>query len=344
MSIGFEEKYFCAVNSGKGFVGFYPRITANAERVFIIKGGPGTGKSHFMREVAKVAEKNGKSVVYYYCSSDPDSLDAIEIDKKTFLLDGTAPHAVDMTLPGVRDDIINLGSFWSSTLLAEQSKSIKQLCDLKAACFERAYSCLSAAGSAVEASDTLIRPAVLDKKLSGAAKRALRALPDGDTYTEATVAINSYGMKGRVKFDTLTRLAKERISVSDDFGTAHLFFDRLLDEARRKRLGVTLSRDPLIPERIDALRIDSVNRVYEIGSDGAPHINMRRFIDLGRIKAGRNELKELRFLKCSAEKTALTALRAAATYHFRLEEIYGAAMDFSAKEDYCKTFIKNLSI
>jgi hypothetical protein len=242
----------------------------------------------------------------------------------------------------VRDEIINLGSFWDSCTLSDQSKIIKPLCESKALCFSRTYRCLSAAKSAALAIDMTVRPALLLEKLSGASKRALRDIPDGYNYTENTVALNSYGMKGRVKFDTLKDIAKEYISVSDDYGTAHLFFAELIAETKRKRLSITVSKDPLNPDKIDALRIDCINRVYETGEGGDRHINMHRFLDHGQIKSTRNELKELNKLKESAEVAALRALSSAAKYHFTLEEIYGKAMDFSAKEKYCKEFIQKL--
>ena len=72
---------FAAANSGKGFCSFYGEIFSpeRTERRYLIKGGPGTGKSSLMRRVAGEAEKRGYGVEYYRCSSDPTSLDAILI-------------------------------------------------------------------------------------------------------------------------------------------------------------------------------------------------------------------------------------------------------------------------
>ena len=42
-----EEKYFAAVNSYRGFESYYQDMFGAAERSYIIKGGPGTGKSYF---------------------------------------------------------------------------------------------------------------------------------------------------------------------------------------------------------------------------------------------------------------------------------------------------------
>ena len=100
---------------------FNDRIT----RRYRVKGGPGTGKSGFIRKVAALAEREGRSVEYYYCSSDPDSLDGAIIDSSTAIFDGTSPHSYDTVLPGAVDEIINLGDFWNSEELSKYRNKIK---------------------------------------------------------------------------------------------------------------------------------------------------------------------------------------------------------------------------
>ena len=60
-----EEKYFAASNSGRGFVSYFDSVFSPSrfEKVYIIKGGPGTGKSYFMKSAANAAEKAGKNIV-----------------------------------------------------------------------------------------------------------------------------------------------------------------------------------------------------------------------------------------------------------------------------------------
>ena len=58
-----------------------------------IVGPSGCGKSTLMKRVAAAAEERGFQVEYIRCSGDPDSLDAILLpEKKTAIVDGTAPH------------------------------------------------------------------------------------------------------------------------------------------------------------------------------------------------------------------------------------------------------------
>ena len=50
---GRVRKMFPGGNTSQGFYSYYRYILPeDAKRIFIIKGGPGTGKSVFMREVA----------------------------------------------------------------------------------------------------------------------------------------------------------------------------------------------------------------------------------------------------------------------------------------------------
>ena len=88
-----QIRYFLGANSPNGFYSLYDQLIdlESAQAVYLLKGGPGCGKSSFMRRVARHAEAAGYSVQYILCSGDPDSLDAIVIpDLSIALVDATA--------------------------------------------------------------------------------------------------------------------------------------------------------------------------------------------------------------------------------------------------------------
>ena len=88
-------EYFLGANSPTGFYSLYSHLLPpdQARAIYILKGGPGCGKSTLMRRVAARMEQEGFQTEYILCSGDPASLDAVVFPQvKAALVDGTAPH------------------------------------------------------------------------------------------------------------------------------------------------------------------------------------------------------------------------------------------------------------
>lgn len=85
---------FLGANSGAGFFSLYDQLlNGRFDDLLIIKGGPGCGKSSFMRTVAKELSAAGWNKIYVNCSGDPDSLDGVLFpEHRVGLVDGTSPH------------------------------------------------------------------------------------------------------------------------------------------------------------------------------------------------------------------------------------------------------------
>ncbi len=112
------REYFVCANSAQGFVNYFPSNLAQMQRIYILKGGPGTGKSTLMRTLGNHFLEKGEGVDYIHCSSDPDSLDGVILrDRYTAIVDGTAPHVIEPSLPGAVEEYINLGISWDSQIL-----------------------------------------------------------------------------------------------------------------------------------------------------------------------------------------------------------------------------------
>ncbi|MCG9966733.1 ATPase [Pelotomaculum terephthalicicum JT] len=95
MANGKLTKLFPGGNTSLGFYSFYDHIIEkDATRVFILKGGPGVGKSTFMRKIGETMLEKGYDVEFHCCSSDNDSLDGIHIPAiRVAMIDGTAPQS-----------------------------------------------------------------------------------------------------------------------------------------------------------------------------------------------------------------------------------------------------------
>ncbi len=147
MSRGKSIKVFPGGNTARGFHSFYNQIIdQDAAHLFILKGGPGVGKSTFMRKIAETLLERGYDLEFHCCSSDNSSLDGICVPALgVAMLDGTAPHVVDPQNPGAFDAIINLGDHWNEQGIRGHKKEILALNKEVGRLFKRAYSYLRAA-------------------------------------------------------------------------------------------------------------------------------------------------------------------------------------------------------
>lgn len=122
-----SASFFMAANSGKGFFSLFDEIHSPREgwKLYVIKGGPGTGKSSLMKKIAEISEEKGYFCERIFCSSDPDSLDGVVIPAlKVSIADGTSPHIIEPKYPGVSEKIINLGECWDEKILKKNSEHI----------------------------------------------------------------------------------------------------------------------------------------------------------------------------------------------------------------------------
>lgn len=147
MAKGKVREFFPGGNTSLGFFSYYDYLTPpDATRIMIIKGGPGVGKSSFMKVLAAEMGELGFDAELHHCSSDHNSLDGIVFPRiGVALLDGTSPHVVDPRHPGAIDEIINLGDYWDEKGIRRSKNEIIELNRDISRNFNRAYRYLKAA-------------------------------------------------------------------------------------------------------------------------------------------------------------------------------------------------------
>src|SRR6056297_375720 len=124
---GIVRRFFPGGNTSKGFYSYYDNILGQkeAKKIIILKGGPGVGKSSFMKKLGKSMEERKYNVEYHHCSSDNNSVDGVVFPQiGVALIDGTAPHVVDPKNPGAVDEILHLGDFWDERKMIENKDLI----------------------------------------------------------------------------------------------------------------------------------------------------------------------------------------------------------------------------
>lgn len=183
MSQGRERHIFPGGNTSLGFFSYYDNIITQEEanRIFVIKGGPGVGKSTFMKRMGEKMQEMEYDVEYLHCSSDNNSLDGILIPKlKIAFIDGTSPHVVDPKSPGAVDEILNFGKFWDGEgIHAHKDDIIKTNKEIKYI-FSRAYKYLKAAYTICEGSASIYSEVLNKGKVNQMAEGLINDLFDGE--------------------------------------------------------------------------------------------------------------------------------------------------------------------
>lgn len=165
-----KREYFLGGNTNKGFFSYYDYLAEGKEfnKIYIIKGGPGTGKSTTMKAVGKWGEDHDFDVDYVHCSSDPYSLDGVIIKEIGIaMVDGTAPHIVDPKNAGAVEVVVNMGEFWDENAIREHKAEIMQCNKEISEHFAKAYNYLAAAGNLqcncrLEVEEEKVAAAILD--------------------------------------------------------------------------------------------------------------------------------------------------------------------------------------
>ena len=353
-----SPRYFAASNSCEGFCNYYGEIfnDTRVERLYIIKGGPGTGKSHFMKTVARLGREHGYRVTEYACSSDPASLDGILLTREGSpsigLLDGTAPHVREPVLPGVKEEIINLGAFWNSRRLAGQGDSVRHLAGEKAFAYDRAYTYLTAVGAVDRAADSLMEGCVITQRVNAMADRILRHQPAGDGTPPIPALRRAVSMTGQTCLHTFEREAAKVggtvLVLEDHYGLSYRLTRALFVRSEAARHGMLVSYDPVFPSKIDGLYYPA-NGLCILAGNAEPEegcatraISLRRLADSDALREVRGELRRAYALRESLLTCALQEMASAARFHFELERIYAEAMDFGAKERFAEEFCREL--
>ncbi|WNB91731.1 PRK06851 family protein [Bacillus sp. NEB1478] len=337
--------YYAGGNTARGFHNLFESNLSGLERLFILKGGPGTGKSTLMKAIGKKWNDIGYDVEYIHCASDNGSIDGVILrGLKVGIVDGTSPHVIEPKAPGALEEYVNLGAAWDSVLLAEKKDEILQLSESISDDFARAYSIFHEAllvhdewekiyiesmdySKADELTDELIstffakkvnRQANVFHRFLGAAtpKGAVDHVPNLTEGLKERFFIK--GRPGSGKSTLLKKLAAKAEESGYDVEVYHCGFDpNSLDMIIVRELGFAIfdSTAPheYFPERAGDTIIDMYAKTITPGTD----------------EKHAAELKNISGRYSDKMKEAISFLAKAKRKHDDLENYYIGAMDFS---------------
>ena len=334
--------FFLGANSPAGFISRFGDSFRGGEgwHTYIIKGGPGTGKSTIMKRVAGYFLKKGARCHLCPCSSDPNSLDGVIFpDMKVCLLDGTAPHVVEPNYPGAVEELLNLGEFWDISKLNEKSEAIIKLTDLNRDYHRRGSDYLRAAGSLIEDTEMVARKYCNREKAEkfaiSLAKKSIHKLQGrGEEWLRYLSAVTP---RGHVFYkSTFPKLCRNVTVISDEHGAASRV---VMETLRRYALGagheiITCLCPLSAGEKIEHIIIPALkigfatsNRYHTVESEERV-IHARRFMDTSALHSEKPHLNFNRRATADMLLSAAEILSEAKAVHDRLESLYIEAMDF----------------
>ncbi len=340
-----EIHLFAAANTSHGFVSFFEQVFCRdgMNKIYILKGGPGTGKSTIMKKYGEAAAKKGYTPIYYHCSSDPDSLDGVTVKETGIsILDGTSPHVFDPVYPGVRDFYVNLSEAWNTDILAKRGDEIMTLADKKRDCYKSAYRLLEAAGS-IEKEMYAASSAFVDhEKIKGFVRRFAHKYIRKTSQKEGitTTLVSAVSSKGYIRYFTFEKLADTVFFVRDSKLASRFLFKELAYTVKKSGVNAVFTATPENPDTVCGIYIPGLSisvslydtdiaEKLEKSGKTVKVINSARFIDAEIYKSVRQKYKFAEKCLESITAEALSELALAGEYHGELEKIYISATDYS---------------
>ena len=338
-----QIQYFLGANSPAGFYSLYDHLIPpeTARAVYILKGGPGCGKSTLMRRVAGRMEAAGLEVEYILCSGDPDSLDAILIpEKQVAMVDGTAPHVIEPKYPGAVERYVNMGDCYNSQALFPLRRAIMDCMAGYKDCYRRAYRCLEASAKIFEDIRATLLTDTLSAKLAKRARGILsRELPNKKSGVPGQVKqrfLGAVSHKGVLcLYHTAAAQCSRIYELSDSCGLAHELLIHLLSGAVNRGYDVVACPDPMAPDRLTHLLIPEVGLAFlstngELTLPFKPYrrIRLDGAADRDTLRRCRPRLRFVRKVSNALLEEAVASLAQAKAMHDDLEAIYNPHVDF----------------
>jgi hypothetical protein len=334
-------------NTPLGFFSYYRYVidSQQANRIFVLKGGPGTGKSTLMKKIGLELARQGYDIEFMHCSSDNNSLDGVVIPRLSVaVIDGTAPHMVDPVYPGAVDEIINLGQYWKVEGIRESRNDIIRVNNKIKENFRRAYRYLHTASLLMEDTEAIFEQ-LLDRGREWLFIHELKQTLFGQGIPSKTpgrqrclfaAAITPHGFKDYL--DSLCSGNKTIRLYAPAGSSTGRILESLKDEAIIHGYDIETYFCPMSPHRIEhivipALKVSVITAneyqdISEIISENCTTYNMNDFFDGNELKSYEAHLYFNRLNTDTLIQKAVESIASAKACHDELEKYYIKNMDF----------------
>lgn len=329
--------YFLGGITADGFrTDFNETIYSEDKFTYILKGGPGTGKSTIMKKIAETFSESD-NIDLYYCSSDEKSLDAVVLNKKGVIIaDGTSPHVFDPVYPGIKQTIIHLGDFWNTEILKKNEKEIILATKENSEWHKRCRRYITALSSINSDIYSIGLSALNKNKISGFIERFIKKnIPDKKSGS-GKISFRKHSVMTENGYISQEILYKNKFFLCDGLFAGSDFMLRKLEKHISERgYDIIISKCELcnnalyehmsIPE-LDMIFISSTP-LNEIEPD-ATKINFSRFYSHNKVSEKKERLAFSKKALSNMSDEAAKCMKKAKEIHDKLENFYISAVDF----------------
>lgn len=327
--------YFPGGNTPDGFVSYYHDILNDKEshkpkKLAVIKGGPGTGKSTFLKKLGKTLSHRGETVTYLYCSSDPGSLDGIFLpEHNSAVIDGTAPHMTDAKFPGTYDTLLNfcdfIGEIGEGETLLSQSREASW-------CFSDGYCYLQSAKALLKLMQKRSERFLMHHEIrSFAADIARRVSAFPSNGYEKTAFLSAITADGFRNFLTENLKDYHVISVDAEIGDdVSYLMETVATVCKLRNADMIVCPCPMNPARAEHLLFPSANLALVTSNSYHEYSGADEIVPFSDFVTQRIPQRTPQMMYDGLLYLAIQAFSSAKEHHNRLEELYKTVTDYSA--------------
>lgn len=125
-----KKCYLSTAYTSSGFVSYNDYLMNPSERVYLLIGAPGTGKSTFLKKTGDELQDYGFHVDFIYSSEYKDKIDAVYInDLNILIINGSKPNSIEASYPGAIERMLDFGNYCDIDYLRNEKNSIVYLFD-----------------------------------------------------------------------------------------------------------------------------------------------------------------------------------------------------------------------
>ncbi len=349
-----DAQFYLGANAPQGFVSYYSKWLdlSRLNRLYIIKGTPGNGKSGFMKRIASKFEGQNREVII--CSGDTKSWDGVYFPKLgVAFVDGTPPHVMEPKYPLAIDTLLPLTHFADDAALSRERKSIMAAQDSMREDYTRLYRVLGAVKNLQDEQKALVNdPAALEtlrRRTRGIIRREIKKGTGNGILRKRL--LSAFSPDGTATlWSTVSLLADRVYELQDTYRQAHTVLMPICTAALDAGMEVIACYDPCAPTvRLAHLILPEARLAFVSASPKDPYpaepyrrIRLDAAIPSQVLKGCRLRLRFLKKTESALLEDVSGLLTGIVLQHRELENIYNPHIDFTGIRAFADAYAEKI--